>query len=329
MLFGAFSSGTSYQLQSYGFGSGGSNAASGSTYHLQGSLGEQASGSSSGTTYAANNGSIQAEQLNIPAAPTLSNGGGTYYNQLTCVVHTSGNPSDATYAIAINTTNNFSSTNYIQADGTIGASAVYQTYSAWGGSGGFQIVGLTSSTTYYVKAAAMEGQFTNTELSTSSNSGSTVAPTLSFSLSPGSSNLSSITPGTVATSSNITLNFSTNGASGGSVYIKGVHAGFYSTSQSYLVSAVSADLSSQSQGFGIQASSPSQTSGGPLTLVSPFNGTGNVVGAESTSFLQILTSSAALAGGSATANVKVKVTGTAPAVSDYAETFTFIASASF
>jgi len=328
LLFAAFPSSTTYHLNSYNVGPGGTSNSSSTTYHVQGSTGQQANSSSSGSTDTSKNGSIQAEQLNIPGAPTLGNGSGTFYNKLQVTINTSANPSDATYSIAVSTDNFATVTQYVQADGTLGASRVYQTYTSWGGASGTTIVNLTASTTYYAKVDAMQGLFTNTAYS-AVTSLATVAPTLSFSVSPNSSSLSSIVPNTVTSSSNISFTFSTNGASGGNVYVRGANAGFVSPSQGYTVPAVSADLTGQSQGIGIQGASPSQTSGGPLSLVSPFNGTGNVVGAESTSFAQMFTSPAAISGGTATATIKVKVNGTAPAVSDYAETFTFIASASF
>src|SRR5262249_37961976 len=82
LVVAAFSSSTTYQLNSYGIGPGGSSNASSSTYHLQASVGEQANGSASGTTDTSQNGSIGAEQINVPGAPTLDNGSGTYYNKL-------------------------------------------------------------------------------------------------------------------------------------------------------------------------------------------------------------------------------------------------------
>lgn len=327
VLLAAFPSSTTYKLNSYSVGPGGTNKAASTTYKAQGSVGQQANGSTSGTTYTSKNGSIQAEQLNVPSAPALDTGSSTYYNKLGLTINTGGNPSDATYSVAIST-DNFATTNYVQADGTIGATRIYQTYTAWGGASGTIIIGLAPSTTYKAKVDAMQGMFSNTAYGAVATA-ATVAPTISFSVSPNSSTFSSILPNTVTTSSNITFAFSTNGASGGSIYVRGTNAGFKSPSQSYTVPAVSADLTGQTQGFGIQATNPSQTSGGPLSTVSPFNGTANTVGAESATFARMFTSPAAISGGSANANVQVKVNSTAPAVGDYAETFTFIASASF
>ncbi len=327
VLFAVFPSSTTYKLNSYSVGPGGTNSASSSTYRAQSNVGEQANGSSSGTTHTSNSGAIQAEQLNVPPAPTLDDGSGTYYNKLKCMLATGGNPGDTTYSVAIST-DNFATTSYVQADGTINTGRVYQDYATWGGGSGFFIIGLSASTTYKVKVDAKQGLFTNTAYGAVATK-ATVAPTLSFSVSPNSANFTSILPGTIATSPNISFTFATNGTTGGNIFVRGSNGGFTSSSQSYTVTATSTNLSAQPQGFGIQGANPSQVSGGPLSVASPYNGTGNSVGAETTSFVQMFTSSAPISGGAATADVQVKVTIGAPAVSDYGETFTFMASASF
>src|SRR5579884_2667426 len=193
LILAAFSSGNTYQLKSYSLGAGGgTNNSSSNTYTVQGSLGEQTNNTAAGSTYTGNNSSIQTEQINVPGAPTLSNNGGTYYNQLNCVISTSNDPSDTTYAIAVST-NSFVTTNYVQANGTLGASAVYQTYSTWGGSSGFQMTGLSAGTTYQVKVAAKQGMFTNTAYGPVASQ-ATASPTLSFSVSPNSYGLGSFLP---------------------------------------------------------------------------------------------------------------------------------------
>lgn len=327
LVFAAFSAGNTYQLNSYSIGPGATNGAASNTYKLQGSVGQQTNNTAAGTSYKGNSSSIQAEQINVPGAPTLSNSSGTFYNQLNCIVNTSSNSSDATYAIAVSP-DNFATTNYVQADGSIGASPVFQTYGTWGGASGFQIAGLLASTTYYVKVSAKQGLFTNTAYGAVSSL-ATGSPTLSFSISPNSANIGSFLPNTIKTSSNLSFTYATNASSGGSIYVRGANNGFYSSSKGFTISAVSGDLSSLGQGFGIQAGNPGQTSGGPLTTVSPFNGTGNTVGAESTTFVQMFTTSASIVGGTGTANVQVKAPGNAPASNDYNEVFTFVASANF
>jgi len=328
VLFAAFSASPNYQLNSYGVGSGGTSNSSSSTYHLQGSAGEQANGSTAGTTYTAKNGSVQTEQLNVPPAPTLDTGSGTYYNKLGVTVNTGNNPSDTTYSIAVST-NNFVTTNYVQADGTLGVGPIYQLYTAWGGSSGTFITGLTSSTTYKVKVDAKQGMFTNTAYSAAA-SAATVAPSITFSLSPNSTTLSNLLPATVVSSSpDMTVNMATNAASGGSVYVSGQNNGLKSLRYGYIIAAFTGDLAGTGEGFGVQLLSPTQVSGGPFSAVSPFGGTGTVVAAESTVPAQVLHSNAPVVGGSATARLKAKAAQATPAAGDYQEILTFVASANF
>jgi hypothetical protein len=328
LLFAAFSSGSTYQLQSYGLGPGATNSSSSTTYSLQGSAGEQANGTASSTNDTANNGSIQTEQLNIPGAPTLSNGSGTYYNKLNCVIAPGSDPTDTQFAMAVST-NNFATTlGYVQANGTIGASQVYQTYTTWGGAGGQLILNLSPSTTYEVAVAAMQGKFTNTNFGAYATA-ATVGLTMTFSVSPNSLSLGSLLPGTVSTSSSLTLSFATDAANGGSVYDYGTNNGLLSANTSHTIPAFTGNLVGHAEGFGIQASGATQSSGGPLSIASPYNGTGNVVGSESTVPAQFLTTSGAIVGGSASSTVQAITSSTTPAATDYKETLTFIAAGSF
>ncbi len=330
LLFATFSQSTTYQLQNYNLGSGGTNSASSSNYQLNASTGEVSSTPPTGSTDKVMPSSIQAQQANVPLAPTLDNGSNTYYNKLNCIINKGGaDASDYTYAIAVSTVSNFASVNYVQSDGTLGASQVYRSYAAWGGASGSFIVGLAPNTTYYVKVAAMQGQFTNSAFGASANA-STANPSLTFSLSPSSLNLGSLLAGSVITGGvNIAVGFSTNAGTGGNVYIAGANVGLKSTTTSTTIAAVSADLSSQSQGFGVQGLTASQSSGGPLTIASPYNGSGSVVGAPALTFLPIFSTTAAVTGGSATAAVKAKAATTTPAANDYQEILTFVAAASF
>jgi len=89
------------------------------------------------------------------------------------------------------------------------------------------------------------------------------------------------------------------------------------------------NLSSATQGFGIQVTSVSQSSGGPFSSVSPYNGTGNVVGVETVVPAQMLTTTSSITSGSATVVVQAKASNITPSASDYTETLTFVAAASF
>jgi len=327
-IFAAFSSSPSYQLNSYGIGPGGSSNSTSTTYHLQATVGEQANGSTAGSTKTANNGSVQTEQLNVPPAPTLSNGSNTYYNKLNVIVSTGGNPSDTAFAIRVATGSCNNSPLYVQASGTLGASPVYQTYSSWGSGSGSYMTGLAVSTTYYVNVAAKQGLFTNTEFGACA-SAATVSPSTTFSISPNTITLSNLLPGSVITSSNLSINFATNGNSGGTVYVSGANSGLLSNHVSHTIAAITGNLTLQTEGFGVQATGATETSGGPLTTVSPYSSSGSTVGAETTAPSTILTSTTPLVGGFANANFQAKASVTTPASNDYQEVLTFIAAGNF
>ncbi len=323
-LFAALSSSTNYNLNNYSIGPGGTNNSTSTTYSGQATVGVQSNATSSSSNYTSKNGSIGAQQLNIPGAPTLSLVSTTY---MTVKINTSNNPSDTVYSIAVST-NGFSTTSYMQADGTINSTAVYQTYSAWGSGTGTVMVGLSSATTYSVKVDAKQGQFTNTAYSAVA-SATTITPSVTFSVSPNTLSMSNLIPGSPVTSPNISFSFATNAANGGSVYVSGQNGGLNSSTQSYTIAGYTGNLSGQSEGFGVQAGSASQSSGGPFTVASPYNGTGNTVGAETSTPTQMIYSNAAITGGTANANVQAITSSGTPTSTDYQEVLTFLAAASF
>lgn len=331
LLFASLSASAHYDLNNYSIGGGSTNSTHSTTYNTQGALGEQSNKNAASSTKTGNSGSIQAEQLSVPLAPTLSNGGGIYYNKLLLTLNdtagTSNYPADTVFAIEV-CSGACGSYSYVQSDGSLNASPVFQTYTTWGGASGSYIIGLSNGTSYQAKVSAKQGMFTNTAYG-AAGSASTVSPSTTFSVSPNSLTLSNLTPGSIITSSNLTFGFTTNGAYGGAIYVSGVNGGLHSTQQNYLIPAYNGNLSTPAQGFGIQASNANQTSGGPLVIQSPFNGTGNVVGPESTVPQQMLTSGAPITAGSANADIQAKASSTTPASADYQESLTFIASGSF
>lgn len=329
LFFATFSQSPSYKLQNYNIGSGGTNDSASSTYKLNASTGEVSGGTStsSGGNQKILSSSIQAQQANVPLAPTLSNGSSTYYNQLGFIINTSSDPNDFTYSVAVST-DNFTTTKYVQADGTLGVSKVYQTYAAWGGASGSTMTGLTQNTTYQVKMDAKQGLFTNSAYGPQASI-ATVGPQLSFGISPSTVNLGTLGAGSIVSGSTAVTTFATNAASGGSVYIAGKNGGLKSTAAVNTIASYTGDLTSPSEGFGAQGASATQTSGGPLTIVSPFNLTGTNVGAPAVTFQPIFTTTASIVGGSATVNIKAKASTVTPAGQDYQEILTFVASASF
>lgn len=332
LLFAAFSSSGHYSLNSYSVGPAGTNSSHSNNYYTQSTGGEVTGNGVTSSPDSGTNGGVQTEQLATPQAPTLSNGSNTYYNKLGITLNdsmgSSSYPSDVTFAIEVATTSSFTSPLYVQTGGVLGATPLYQSYASWGGSSGSYIVNLTPSTTYYVKVAAMQGMFTNTEFGQSTNL-ATVSPSITFSVSPSSLTLSSLLSGSVITSSSMTFGLATNAGSGASVYMSGTNSGLHSTNTGYTIAALTGNLATSSEGFGLQGTGTGQTSGGPLSINSPYNGSANNVGTENTSYAQIFSSANPLVGGSATAVAQAKSAASDPAGSDYSETLNFIASASF
>jgi len=339
LFFATLPATSNYELNSYGFGSGGTADSQTTTYSLEGNSGELNGQPSSTTNASGKPGFIQTEQANVPQLSDLDNDGGIYYNKLHFIIDNQHNPTDATFLISVSTDDFATVTDYLQPDGTLSTTlntSDYQTYSAWGGSSGSFIIGLLPSTTYYVRLRATQGKFTESAYGPISSQ-ATAGPTISFNLQTSSGptppytvSMGTLVAGTI-TSGGQTINttFSTNGASGGDVYITGLNGGLHSSSQSHTITSASNDLSTVSDGFGAQNSSINQTSGGPYSVVSPYNGTGTVVGIVNSTTRSLYTSSNPVTGGAGVLALMAKAASTDVAATDYKETLTFTASANF
>jgi hypothetical protein len=339
LLIASFSASSNYNLNSYSVGPAGSNDAHSSTYYSQTNGGEVSGSTAQSSNYQGTSGGVQAEQIAVPQAPTVSNGSGTWYNHLLVTLNDNAGsnnyPSDTTFSIGVSTANCFTSScigsgavKFVQTGGTLSTSQYYQTYSAWGGSSGTSVVELATGTTYYVAVAAKQGMYTNTAYGASA-SAATATPTVTFSVSPNSLNFSGILPGTVYTSGTVTFGLDTNAAYGATIYNAGQNGGLHSSSNGNTISAATANLSSSSHGFGLQGMSTSQSSGGPLSTNSPYNVSSNNVGTESASYKPTFSTSAPIVGGNATLNMKAKASTSDQPASDYQEVMTFVAAASY
>lgn len=325
-LLASLPASTNYQLHNYSIGAGGTSGSSSANYQLNGTAGEQSGGTTTSTTYQNVTGNNGTQQANTPAI-TLSNPS-LYYNQLKFVIDAQNNPSDAKYAIAIST-DNFATTNYIKSDDTVGGTLTtsdYQTYTSWGGSGGQNVIGLTSHTTYYVKAKAMQGNFTETGYGPVSTA-ATEYPHLTFSLSTSSISFSQLLPATVtAATPTIDLTFTTNAAGGGNVYILSQNGSLSSPTTSTPITSATADLASAGHGYGAQVSA----NGGGMSIVSPYNpAAATNVGIVDTNSRVILTAAGPVTAGTASITMKARAAITDAAAANYADTLTLVASASF
>jgi len=325
----------SYQLLDYGFGSGGVATSSSNNFMLQGITGEIETGSPSSSNFILWPGLTYNLQPNVPFAPIFTNPS-NYYNKLQLSMNQSNNSTDTTYAIGISTDGFVNNIQYVQTDGTLNLSPIFQTYAIWQPSSNpVMIIGLTPGTTYYARVAARRGTFTQGMLGPTAIA-ATVNPTFTFSLQtststnpPFSIGIGVVNAGQVTTSwQSVTTTISTNANNGGTVYLYGTNAGLVSaTAGNYKINSASSDLSSVLQGYGAQGTS---VSGAPMELLSPYNVVGNSVGIlDSTKRPFADSTGQQVTNGSASFQLKAKASTTTPSANDYSDTLTVIASGSF
>ncbi len=328
-LLAAAPSSANYTLKAYDFGNGSGNGGS-ANYVVSGHAGGQGSNTLASASYGLPAGIKASTTVAVPGAPTLSDDNNAY-DRLHLVLAAGSAPTDTKYLIAISS-DNFTTTNYVQLDDTVGSTvsaANYQTYTAWGGASGFSILGLAYNTTYKVKVAALQGNGTGSAFGPTA-SAATSQPSATFGLRtsltstpPFSVTFTSLPPSSVVTgNATVTATLTTNAANGGNVSIKDQNSGLKSNTAGYTLASGSADLSSSAKGYGAQVTAASQTSGGPLGSVSPFNGTANNVGALTTSWQPLANFAGAITGGSLTFSLLAKTDASVPAASDYSDVLT-------
>lgn len=344
MLFGPLfavmpASGT-YQLNNYGFGSGGANNSTSANFSLNGTSGQTTSSDSSSANFKVRSGRINVQQSSVPIAPTFTNPA-NYYNKLRVIISPSSNPSDTKFSIAIST-DNFASTQYVQSDNTVGpvrGIEDYQTYATWGGGTGQLIVGLSPSTTYKIKVNAFQGSYTETEFGPVATA-ATVAPSITFDVDvaatdidtspPYATAFSSLLPASVVNSNEkIWIDLDTNAEAGAKVYVTSGNSGLRSTVTGFTLSSASADLAAVATGYGAQGSTATQASGGPLSISAPYNVAAQNVGILNTTIREIFSSSVPVTAGRGSLQLKARAAATTPAAPDYQDTLTLTAAASF
>lgn len=290
------------------------------------------------------------------------------YDRAKFKIDAQGNPNDVRYAVQMSTSSTFASNNfYIDSatrlptlsitiadflykcewEGTIQAGycgSANTTYQK------FNVFGLSSNTTYYIRFSAFQGvtsdaQFTQSEWGPSANA-TTAVPSLTLDLNiapdtvtntnvPYILNFGSSPAGVVTTASDyIVLNVSTNAVSGLTTSVKGLNGQLESGSNT--IPAVNTDLDTLTvtSGWGIRNESTTNSQQyssylGSVTISNSPNdftdaGAANKVGAPSSSFVTLFTSNLMpLHTGIAGFESKIKPVGATPS-GLYDEIVTFI-----
>jgi len=337
-VFAAPSS-TNFELSEYGFGAGGTASSSSESLLMQGILGEIESSSLSSEAYLALPGLTYSLEPNTPGAPTFTNPD-NYYNKLYIIINNANNPSDVLFKVQISSGSaDFSQdTFFVQSDQTLGFDEAWQTYSAWGGGSGFNIIGLKSGTTYYARVAAKSGTFQEGIYGPTANA-ATVIPTLTFDIDttsqtdpPFTVSIGGITPGSVTTSTDtIDATITTNASNGGLIYLFGTNNGLESAQAgNYNINSVTNDLTLVPEGYGARGTSASEVSGGPMEILTPYNGSGDSVGIIDTNKRPIAGSTQTpVTTGQVSFELKAKASSTTPSASDYTDLLTIIATGAF
>ena len=330
---------TNFVLDEYGFGAGAVATSSSESFMFQGIVGEIETASLSSETFILGPGLTYTLEPNTPAAPTVVNLN-NYYNKLHVKIDNGGNSTDTTFLIQVasGSADFTQNTYYVQADNTLGADKVWQTYTLWGGATGFELIGLKPNSTYYVRVAARKGTFQQGQYSLPA-SDATSSPNFTFFLEttktdvpPLSIELGALTPGSVTTSSTkVVTTISTNSVNGGLIYIFGTNNGLKSTSAgNYTINSTTNDLSSVSEGYGARGIGHSESLGGPMQLISPYDGTGDNVGIlDSTQRLLSNSSDMPVTFGQVYFELKAKASDTTPGAIDYTDILTVIGTGAF
>ncbi|HVZ66921.1 MAG TPA: hypothetical protein VG917_01535 [Patescibacteria group bacterium] len=330
-----------YKILDYGFGGGGTASSSSNNYSLFGTLGQVDQGSPSSSNYFLGAGLEYEIMASAPAAPTFVNQNNSY-NKLHLTINRGGNdPTDYQYAIQIAASQS-GTFQYVQADNTVGSNfdnSNWQTYPAWGGSSGIDVIGLIPGSIYYARVAARQGQFYTQSDWGPIATASTVNPTMSFSVTTTSQSvppftvaIGTINPGSVSTSSDKVIStVSTNAVNGAVVYVQGTNTGLKSTTAAnYTIPSSSTDLAAALEGYGARGTTVSQSSGGPMNLIAPYNGSGNNVGILDTSERALAdTSNSPITSGQVQFELKAKAKNTTPEASDYSDILTVVVGGDF
>ncbi|MCD4756282.1 hypothetical protein K8R20_01550 [bacterium] len=277
-------------------------------------------------------------------------GGNGCYNRARFEIDTNDNPTDTLYAIQISTDNFVSDTNYIDA-----ATYEMEPYSAhnindfrtqtqWE-TDTFNILGLASSTQYYIRIIALHGDLTQTEegpsdtattteaassfdidIAIESGTSTETSPPYTISFTGSTSLLAGA--GTVTADDLVWFDAETNGVGGFAVVQQGANGGLYSATHSVQIDSITGNLDTTSEGFGLQsyyiANSNASSELGDVTAMTNYAGSISNVGIVDTDWNKVYDGDGAIVDGRMALYLKARAAADKQGATDYNETITFI-----
>jgi len=271
------------------------------------------------------------------------------YNQARFEIDTNDNPTDTLYAVMISTDNFVSDIRYIDGSNfwpeTISTHNLsdFLTKTDWE-TEDFNIQGLQSGTTYYIRIFALHGDLTQTQpgpianattssgsvffdidiedqygVSAETNSPYNIYFSGAYELIGGSA--------PVTAEDRIWLDAGTNSQGGLAIITYGVNGGLKSNTTGQTIVSATADLNTTSDGFGIQSEYINQDSYpylGSISATTAYSGSGNSVGIIGTTATKVYESSTPIFNGRMALKVIAKPGTDKTAATDYQETSYFI-----
>ena len=361
---------TTYKIKDFSFGVAGGEDQSSTNYRTMLSIGDPANDERlSSASYAIGYGTLYNWMANVPLIAcfeTITDGStscadadvnpdgmvmlcgdGGCYDRARFELDPQDNPTDALYSIQITTDSGWTTWDYVDG-GTFLVETIsthdindYLTENAWEGTASnFNILGLLPGETYYIRATALNSDFTE------SGAGPDVSTTLAYTqitfdldidgtsgfssetASPYNIDFGSLDVNSATTAEDLVwIDINTNASSGLTVSIEDEYSGLFTSG--YTIPSANADLDSVGEGYGLVEFSSAQNYLGPLAVTTDFGNGGNIVGGISSTPKDVYTTSGnPIDAGRASLYIKAKV-GVSTDTGNYTDTITFRAIGSF
>jgi len=271
------------------------------------------------------------------------------YNKARFEIDTNDNPTDTLYAVMISQDNFVSDIRYINGSNfwpeTISTHNLsdFLTKADWE-TEDFNIQGLQSGTTYYIRVFALHGDFTQTQpgpiANATTSSGSVffdidiedqygisaeTAPPHNIYFTGAYELIGGSAP--ITAEDRIWLDAGTNSQGGMAIITYGINGGLKSNTTGQTIVSASVDLNTASDGYGIQSEYTSQYTYsylGTITQTTDYAGSGNTVGIIGTTATKVYESSTPIFNGRMALKVIAKPGTNKAAATDYQETAYFI-----